>query len=67
MTPLSEVISEAIAKTAGLNAEEIKNYNARLAGTATPNKRAARVSTSKQDSDATQEQPVSITSGTTSQ
>ena len=65
-TPLTEMIAEAIAKTAGLGAEEVKNYEARLAGTPTRRKRAARASTPSQDSGSTLEGDAITTSGTPS-
>ena len=65
-TPLTEMIAEAIAKTAGLGADEIKNYEARLAGTPTQRKRAARASTPPQDSEPTLEGDAITTSGTMS-
>ena len=54
-TPLTEMIAEAIAGTAGLNGEQIKNFSARLVGTPTQGKPAAPVSASAPVSDSTLE------------
>ena len=65
-TPLTERIAEAIAGTAGLDSEQIKNYSARLVGTTTLDSPAAPVSTPQPDS-APVPESAETTSGTTSQ